>query len=73
MNYTATISDPQKPDAVKGKPVIVVEHVTRLRGDLRPDWAQPAVPGGSYRLEPQRRPQLRGHPRGGRPDRERHP
>ena len=73
---------------VKGKPVIVVEHVTRLRGDLRPDWAQPAQPGGSYRVEiigepslrhghlpdePQRRPQLRGHPRGGRPDRERHP
>ena len=30
---------------------IVVEHVTRLRGDLRPDWAQPAQPGGSYRVE----------------------
>ena len=36
---------------VKSKPVIVVEHVTRLRGDLRPDWAQPAQPGGSYRVE----------------------
>jgi hypothetical protein len=36
---------------VNGKPVIVVEHVTRLRGDLRPDWAQPAQPGGSYRVE----------------------
>ncbi len=36
---------------VKGKPVIVVEHVTRLRGDLRPDWAQPAKGGGSYRVE----------------------
>jgi len=36
---------------VRGKPVIVVEHVTRLRGDLRPDWAQPAQPGGSYRVE----------------------
>ncbi len=34
-----------------GKPVIVVEHVTRVRGDLRPDWAQPAQPGGSYRVE----------------------
>ena len=33
------------------RPVIVVEHVTRLRGDLRPDWAQPAQPGGSYRVE----------------------
>lgn len=36
---------------VAGTPVIVVEHVTRLRGDLRPDWAQPAQPGGSYRVE----------------------
>ncbi|HTH84101.1 diacylglycerol kinase [Mycobacterium sp.] len=36
---------------VKGKPVIIVEHVTRLRPDLRPDWAQPAQPGGSYRVE----------------------
>jgi hypothetical protein len=36
---------------VAGVPVIVVEHVTRLRADLRPDWAQPAHPGGSYRVE----------------------
>jgi hypothetical protein len=36
---------------VKGRPVIVVEHITRLRGDLRPDWAQPAQEGGSYRVE----------------------
>lgn len=36
---------------VDGEPVIVVEHVTRLRADLRPDWAQPAHPGGSYRVE----------------------
>jgi hypothetical protein len=36
---------------VGGKPVVVVEHVTRVRGDLRPDWAQPAQPGGSYRIE----------------------
>ncbi len=36
---------------VAGKPVIVVEHVTRVRPDLRPDWAQPAQPGGSYRVE----------------------
>ena len=34
-----------------GHPAIVVEHVTRLRGDLRPDWAQPSQPGGSYRVE----------------------
>jgi 2,4-diaminopentanoate dehydrogenase len=72
---------------VNGKPVIVVEHVTRLRGDLRPDWAQPAQPGvvpcRDHRRavlhhehlpdEPEWRPQLRGHPRGGRPDRERDP
>ena len=36
---------------VDGHPAIVVEHVTRLREDLRPDWAQPAQPGGSYRVE----------------------
>jgi 2,4-diaminopentanoate dehydrogenase len=36
---------------VDGEPVIVVEHITRLRGDLRPDWAQPADGGGSYRVE----------------------
>jgi hypothetical protein len=36
---------------VAGKPVVVIEHVTRLRGDLRPEWAQPAQPGGSYRVE----------------------
>jgi hypothetical protein len=34
-----------------GRPAVVVEHVTRLRGDLRPDWPQPAQPGGSYRVE----------------------
>jgi 2,4-diaminopentanoate dehydrogenase len=36
---------------VGGRPAIVIEHVTRLREDLRPDWAQPAQPGGSYRVE----------------------
>ncbi|MBX7434513.1 diacylglycerol kinase [Mycobacterium sp. Y57] len=36
---------------VGGRPAIVVEHITRLRGDLRPDWAQPAQQGGSYRVE----------------------
>lgn len=36
---------------VGGEPAIVVEHITRLRGDLRPDWAQPAQEGGSYRVE----------------------
>jgi hypothetical protein len=36
---------------VNGHPAIVVEHITRLREDLRPDWPQPAQPGGSYRVE----------------------
>ena len=35
----------------KGQPAIVIEHVTRLREDLRSDWPQPAQPGGSYRVE----------------------
>ena len=30
---------------------VVLEHVTRLRDDLCPDWPQPAQPGGSYRIE----------------------
>jgi 2,4-diaminopentanoate dehydrogenase len=34
-----------------GHPAIVIEHITRLRPDLRPDWAQPASGGGSYRVE----------------------
>lgn len=33
------------------RPVVVLEHVTRLRADLCPDWPQPAQPGGSYRIE----------------------
>ncbi|GAA2067443.1 NAD(P)H-dependent amine dehydrogenase family protein [Williamsia deligens] len=36
---------------VAGEPVVTVEHVTRLRADLRPDWAQSAQDGGSYRVE----------------------
>jgi 2,4-diaminopentanoate dehydrogenase len=36
---------------VEGHPVIVIEHITRLRPDLRPDWRQPASGGGSYRVE----------------------
>ena len=36
---------------VKGKPAIVIEHVTRLREDLRPEWPRPAQKGGSYRVE----------------------
>jgi 4-hydroxy-tetrahydrodipicolinate reductase len=34
---------------VKGRPAIVLEHVTRLRDDLAPEWPQP--PGhGCYRV-----------------------
>lgn len=36
---------------VNGRPAIVIEHITRLRDDLRPDWRRPAQPGGSYRVE----------------------
>ena len=36
---------------VNGQPAVVLEHVTRLRDDLCPEWPQPAQPGGSYRVE----------------------
>jgi hypothetical protein len=36
---------------VNGEPAVVLEHVTRLRNDLQPDWPQPAQDGGSYRIE----------------------
>lgn len=36
---------------VSGHPAIVVEHVTRTREDLRPDWAAPVSGGGAYRVE----------------------
>lgn len=36
---------------VAGHPAIVVEHVTRTRDDLRPDWARPSAGGGAYRVE----------------------
>ena len=36
---------------VDGEPAVVLEHVTRLREDLCPDWPQPAQQGGSYRIE----------------------
>jgi hypothetical protein len=48
-----------------GQPVLVLEHVTRLRDDLGPDWPQPAGTG-CYRVEVQGEPtctldlQLRG-------------
>jgi 2,4-diaminopentanoate dehydrogenase len=34
-----------------GNAAVVLEHVTRLRNDLQPDWPQPAQDGGSYRIE----------------------
>jgi 4-hydroxy-tetrahydrodipicolinate reductase len=36
---------------VGGKAAVVLEHVTRTRDDLCPDWPQPAQEGGSYRIE----------------------
>ncbi|MBV8862373.1 MAG: diacylglycerol kinase [Mycobacterium sp.] len=36
---------------VNGQPAFALEHVTRLREDLCPDWPQPAQHGGSYRIE----------------------
>ncbi|MCQ4364821.1 diacylglycerol kinase [Mycobacterium gordonae] len=36
---------------VDGRPAVVLEHITRLREDLCPDWPQPAQHGGSYRVE----------------------
>jgi len=35
---------------VAGRPVIVLEHVTRLRDDIAPDWPRPAGQG-CYRVE----------------------
>jgi hypothetical protein len=67
---------------VDGRAVLVVEHVTRLREDLRPDWAQPGQPGGSYRIEIVGEPAYRvevlqtskwGDCGGRGPDRQRHP
>ncbi len=36
---------------VAGRELLVVDHTTRLRPDLRPDWPQAAQEGGSYRVE----------------------
>ncbi|MEV0663568.1 dihydrodipicolinate reductase [Actinomadura luteofluorescens] len=41
----------QVSGVVGGREVLVIDHTTRLRGDLRPDWPQPAQDGGSYRVE----------------------
>ena len=36
---------------VNGAPAVVLEHITRLRDDLCPQWPQPAQEGGNYRIE----------------------
>jgi len=36
---------------VDGAPAVVLEHITRLRDDIAPQWPQPAQPGGNYRVE----------------------
>ena len=36
---------------VDKRPVVILEHVTRLRDDLCPHWPRPVQPGGSYRVE----------------------
>ncbi|CAB4372069.1 unannotated protein [freshwater metagenome] len=41
---------------VKGHPLLVVEHVTRIDDDCAPDWQQPLNPGGEHRVV------MSGHP-----------
>lgn len=36
---------------VNGKPVVVAEHVTRMRDDLCPDWPRPVSGSYTYRIE----------------------
>jgi 4-hydroxy-tetrahydrodipicolinate reductase len=43
---------------VRGRPAIVVEHVTRLRDDLAPDWPQPTG-SGCYRIQVDGNPGMR--------------
>ena len=43
---------------VRGKPVIVVEHVTRLRDDIAPHWPQGSGPG-TYRVTIEGMPSMR--------------
>jgi hypothetical protein len=33
-----------------GRPVVTLEHVTRLHPSVAPDWPQPTVPDGCYRI-----------------------
>jgi len=41
---------------VDGKPLLVVEHITRIDDDCAPDWQQPTMPGGEHRVV------MSGHP-----------
>ena len=41
---------------VDGRPLLVVEHITRIDDDCAPDWKQSTSPGGEHRVE------LTGHP-----------
>lgn len=36
---------------VDGRPVVVAEHVTRMRDDLCPDWPRPVTGSYTYRIE----------------------
>ena len=36
---------------VNGKPVVVAEHVTRMRDDLCPEWPRPVTGSYTYRIE----------------------
>ena len=74
---------------VAGRPLLVMEHVTRIDDDCAPDWLQPVYPGGEHRVHHlgppasgrQRARHRAGRARRGRrrqrhrgqPDRERHP
>ena len=41
---------------VDGRPLLVVEHVTRIDDECAPDWQQPTMPGGEHRVV------MSGHP-----------
>jgi 4-hydroxy-tetrahydrodipicolinate reductase len=34
----------------QGRPIVTLEHVTRLHPSVAPDWPQPTVPDGCYRI-----------------------
>ena len=41
---------------VAGRPLLVVEHVTRIDDECAPDWQRPTMPGGEHRVV------MSGHP-----------